>query len=171
MINLYISKTKLADDSGIDLVTVGEVNLNAKSMAKTLGNDLAKFVSLMKQGTKLIAVRSELLPVLSTDEDSVVLIENEYLQAEVDRLGGLSTLLAALPKDFDSKLINKFSELLENPLFNSGTLANGQTYSFSESEKQIMKKNVTLFSSQIKNQFILNEIKALSGDNFDFDQT
>ncbi len=171
MINLYISKTKLADDSGIDLVTVAEVNLNAKSTAKTLGVDLAKFVSLLKQGTKLIAVRSELLPVLLTDEESVVEKEKEYLQAEVDRLGGLSHLLAALPKDFDSKLTNKFSELLENPLFNSGTLVNGQTYSFTENEKQIMKKNVALFSSQIKNQFILNEIKALSGENFNFDQT
>lgn len=169
LVNLYISKSKLADESGVELIPVSEVDLNAKSIAKTLGNDLAKLMSLMKVGTQLIAVRSPLVPVQTTNQNEVQTLEKTYLQNEVNRLGGLTELLQPLPQSFDTDLIANFSALLEDPLYNSGFLANGQTYSFTDAEKELMKKNVALFATQVKQQFILNEIKALSGESFGFE--
>ncbi len=171
ILNFYISKTKLADESGIDLVPVSEVDLNAKTYVKTLGIDFAKLISLLKVGTKLIAVRSALLPVLSTNSQETEQLEKDYLNAEVKRLGGIDSLTQALPTDFDQKLVAKFSDLLENPLFNSGIKQNGETYSFSQAEKQIMKQQVTVFAGLAKEQFILNELKALSGESFNFESS
>jgi hypothetical protein len=116
-------------------------------------------------------VRSALLPVLSTTEEQVVEKEKSYLASEFNRLGGLENLTDSIANDFDQKLIQKFTELSENPLFNSGISANGQPYSFTDIEKSKMKEQVALFAPQLKEQIILNEIKALSGENFSFEQT
>lgn len=166
LLNLYISKSKLADAPGVDLIPVSNVDLNAVSQVKNLGNDFAKLISLMKLGTKLIAVRSAKLPILSPDANTIKQDEKDYLAAEFNRLGGLEQLTQALPNDYDQKLLAKFSELLEKPLFNTGT-----DYFFSEAEKQTMKDQVSKFASQVKVQFQLNEIKALSGENFSFEST
>jgi hypothetical protein len=168
LVNQYVSSSKLADESGIDLIPVSDVNLNATSLASTLGNDFAKFVSLMKAGTKFIAVRSYLLPILAPELETVKMIEKEYLSAEVMRLGGLENLIQAVPQNYDTDLIAKFTELLDNPLYNSGVLRNGDKYEFTADEKRVMIQQVSLFAKQVKEKFILNEIKALSGENFAF---
>ena len=171
LVNLYISKTKLADDSGIDLKPVQAVDLNAASIAKTLGIDLAKLISLMKEKTQFIAVRYGQDYQRSQDEISVSKMELDYLQNEVNRFGGLPHVLTPLPVDFEVQLQKKFASLLENPDFNSGVLADGSPYKFSDDEKKVMKEQVASFASQIKEQLILNEIKALSGESFSFEST
>ncbi|MBC7419411.1 MAG: zinc-dependent metalloprotease [Bdellovibrio sp.] len=171
MINLYISKSKYADDLNISLIPVSEVDLNAKTIIKTMGIDFAKFVSLLKADVKLIAVRSAAMPILATNIPVMHENEKAYLQSEVNRFGGLTKVLAAFPNDYDTQLQTHFAELLANPYYNSGTTRDGKPYSFTTDEKKIMINQVAIFSTQMKNEFILNEIKALSGDNFSFEQS
>lgn len=171
LLNLYIVKTKAPDDRGADLISVAAVDLNAKSLAKTLTIDLAKFVSTLKANTKLIAVRYSRNQQVHQDQAILEQMEKEYLTNEVQRLGGLSELLKALPSDFDTQLINKFNQLVELPLFNTGTTASGVAYAFSEDEKKTMKAQVALLSTQLKEEMILNEIKILSGEDFSFEAT
>lgn len=168
IINIYISKTKFVEDPGMDTIPVSEVSLDAKSTAQLLGLDFAKLVSLFKVNTKYIAVRSEFVPVLAPQKSEIEALEKNYLQDEVTRLGGLEKLTSALPAHFDEALQAKFAELLNNPKYNSGTLRDGTTYSFSEKEKVFMKDQVELFSTQLKTELILNEIKSLSGETFSF---
>lgn len=168
IINTYTASSKWDGGQDANLIPVNEVQLKASSLAETLGVDLAKFVSLMKEKTRFIAVQSPLVPVLAVDQEAVAQAEKEYLAQEVNRLGGLENLLVALPTDFDARLIAKFNLLIENPAFNSGVKENGDTYSFTAEEKEWMKTQVAKFAPQIKEQLILNEIKALSGENFDF---
>ncbi len=171
LINLYVSKTKLADDAGITLIPVSEVSLDSKSFIESLGVDLAKFISLFKVNTKFIAVRSAYVPVLSPDVPEIEAEEKAYLQKEVERLGGLKHLLKALPLDFDVQLQARFAELMEDPFYHSGYLRDGSKYSFTDDEIQLMKKQVALASTQFKTEFILNEIKALSGESFSFENS
>lgn len=168
IINVYVSKTKYVEDPGVDTIPVEEVNLDAKSTAQLLGLDFAKLVSLFKVDTKFIAVRSAYAPVLAPLNSDVERLEKDYLNAEISRLGGLENLTSALPSNFAENLKNKFSELLENPKYNSGTLRDGTTYSFSEDEKAFMKNQVASFANQLKQELIMSEIKALSGESFSF---
>lgn len=171
ILNNYISNSKWNDDSGEDLIPLKEVQLNADSFAKTLGIDFAKTVSLMKERTHFVAVLSPLSPVATVDQADIAQVEKDYLAQEVTRLGGLENLLAEIPGDFDLKLVEKFNSLVENPEFNSGVKDNGEGYSFTDEEKQWMKSQVAKFAPQIKEQLILNELKVLSGENFDFTAT
>jgi Met-zincin len=171
IINIYITKSKLAEEPSVQLVPVSEVDLDAKAFAKNQGIDFAKFISLLKVDTKFIAVRSAFMPVLKQNSEKIEELEKVYLQKEVERLGGLRTLAKAIPLDFDVQLKKRFAELLENPFYNSGTLRDGKKYFFTSEEIQTMKEQVDLAARQIKNEFILNEIKALSGESFDFEES
>lgn len=171
IINLYVSKSKLGDAAGQVLAPVSEVNLDAKKLAAAAGNDLAKLVSLFKTNVKFIAVRSPFLPIMAPKNAVMELKDAAYLQSEVQRLGGLSDILKAVPQDYAAQLEKRFTELLQNPYYNSGTLRDGSSYSFSESEKEIMREQVALFAQQFQDELILNEVKALSGENFSFAET
>ncbi len=171
MLNLYITKSKYADDVLVSLVPVSEVDLNAKTFVKTYGNDFAKLISLLKADIKLIAVRSAAMPILTPNLPALRANEKQYLQSEFNRLGGLEKLTEKLPADFDLQMQTQFNQLLEDPFYNSGVGRDGQPYQFSPEEKQIMKNQFALFSTEVMNEFILNELKALSGENFSFEQT
>lgn len=165
VINKYIFYTKVKNRLSTSLVTVAEVNLNAESMAKSIGLHFGKLLSLLKSGTQLIGVRSQYYPVLSTSIPDIEKAEASYLASEFTRLGGIETLTKEISDNFEAEFITKFSELLDNPLFNSGKLADSSEFSFTSEEKEIMKKQVALFAPQMREQLILNEIKALSGDS------
>jgi hypothetical protein len=169
ILNTYVAKTKFLEPSGLDPIPVREVSLDAATLVKTLGVDFGKFMSLLKTDTKLIAVRSGHMPLLAPDQEAIEKEEKQYLISEVTRLGGLSQLTKALDSNYDQALVEKFSSLLEDPRYNSGTLPDGGTYSFSSDEKSFMKKQVSLVAPKLKKLFILNEIKALSGDEFNFE--
>ncbi len=163
LVNLYISQSK--DVSKFVTATpVAEVSLSAKTFSDSTRAPLLKLVSLLETGTKFLTVRSEHFPVLSTMTAEIEKQEIAYLQAEFKRLGGLEVLLKEISDNFDTELIVRFSELLDDPMFNSGTRDDDAAYSFSSEEKEIMKKQVALFAPQLREQLILNEIKALSGD-------
>lgn len=170
LINSYISQSKVPANLATDLIPVSEVNLRSNSIAKALGNDLAKLASLLKDGAGLIAVRSQYLPILDTMKIEIDKLEKDYLQSEFARLGGIETLLKEIPENFDTQLVEKFSELLDDPMYNSGVLPDGTKYSFTAGEMDTMKAQVVLFAPQIKEQFILHEIKVLSGESFAFEQ-
>lgn len=163
LINFYISQSKDVSKF-ITAASVAEVSLSAKAFSDSTGTPLTKLVSLLKTGTKFLSVRSEHIPVLSTMTAEIEKQEVAYLQAEFKRLGGLEVLLKEISDNFDTDLIARFSELLDDPMFNSGTRNDGSLYSFSTEEKEIMKKQVALFAPQLREQLVLNEIKALSGD-------
>jgi len=164
VLNIYISSSKLADESGVDLIPVSEVSLPAKSTADVISEELTKLISLMKNGASFIKVQTHHLPALSPMGPAIKKLEKEYVQSEFTRLGGLESLTQTIPENYDAELLLKFSHLLENPKYNSGLLPRGGSYSFSEEEKQAMKKQVALFAAQTKEQLILNELRALSGE-------
>ena len=168
IINIYLYSTKVKPDLATALVPVSEVSLSAKSMAKSTGTHLGKLLSVLKTGTHLIAVRGPMFPILTTGVPEVEKAEAAYLTSEFSRLGGIEALTKELSENFETELLTKFSELLEDPLFNSGKLKDNSEYSFSSDEIDFMKKQVALFAPQLREQLILNEIKALSGENFAF---
>lgn len=165
LINAYIMNSKVGFDKATDLIPVSEVYLNASFSAKRIAQNLVKLVSLMKDGTQFLAVRSLYMPVLNTMKSEIEKSEKDYLQNEFTRLGGIETLTKEISENFDTDLVLKFSELLDDPMFNSGVLDDGSKFSFTADEKEIMKKQVALYAPQIKEQLILNEIKALSGQS------
>jgi hypothetical protein len=168
VLNLFITGSKRGDASGANLIPVAQVNLNAASIAKSLGSEFAKAVSLMKEGSRFISVESQYKPILATNKADVVKASKEYLQAEFTRLGGLEEVLKTTPDTLDADLNARFAALLEDPLYNSGVGRDGQAYSFSEEEKQTMKAQVAIFAPLVKEALMMNELKALSGANFDF---
>lgn len=170
LINIYIASSKQRESLASTLIPVGEVNLNGSELVKKYAYDLAKLMSLMKDGAQFVAVRSQHVPIFSPLRPEIEKLEKEYLQSEVIRLGGLEQLLKELPVDIDTALVLKFSALLDDPLYNSGVLPDGTKYSFSVEEIAIMKKQIALLAPQLKEQLILNEIKSLSGANFSFAQ-
>lgn len=165
LINAYILNSKVGFDMATDLISVSEVNLNASVRATKIAKDLIKLVSLLKDGTRFLAVRSQYMPVLNTMKSEIEKSEKDYLQDEFTRLGGIKTLTKEISENFDTDLVLNFSELLDDPMYNSGVLDDGSKFSFTADEKEIMKKQVALFAPQIKEQLILNEIKALSGQS------
>lgn len=171
IINLYIAQTQLAEDVGVDLIPVNRVNLNAKALAKTASLDLAKLVSLFKAGSHFISVRSNLMPQLNQNETETKELEKKYLQTEVERFSGINQILPMISDNFDTDLEQHFNLLIENPLYNSGTLRNGDKYSFSIEEKEFMKKQVQKIASVLKEELILNDLKIMSGQNYSFEST
>jgi hypothetical protein len=171
LVNQYIMMSKLADDVSSGLVPVSQVSLNATNQAKAIAADLGKLVSTLKSDAAFIAVRSPRLPVLATMKSEIEQLEKEYVQSEFDRLGTMQELLKAIPADYDAQLNAKFATLLEDPLYNSGIAADGKTYSFSQEEKTVMKAQVAIFSRQVKEELILNELNVLSGASIVFSQT
>lgn len=163
LINFYTSRSKDVSKF-MTAAPVAEVSLSAKEFSDATGTPLTKLVSLLKTGTKFLTVRSEHIPVLGTMTAEIEKQEIAYLQAEFKRLGGLEVLLKEISDNFDPDLIARFSELLDDPMFNSGTRIDGAPYSFSTEEKEVMKKQVALFAPQMREQLVLNEIKVLSSD-------
>lgn len=168
MLNLYIAKSKYVDDVGQNVIPVSEVDLNAAAYVKSYGVDFAKLISLLKVDTKFIVVRSPSMPIRSPDLPLLRDREKTYLQSEFNRLGGLSKLTANLPADFDVQLQTEFNQLLENPFYNSGLARDGRPYSFTADEKQIMSAQFALFSTQLMEGLISNELKVLSGEKVSF---
>ncbi len=171
LVNVYIKQSKEAEEKAQILIPVADVDLNAAKMAESLSIDLAKLVSLLSDKTKLIAIRSQFQPVISTMLPQIETAEKNYLAAEIHRLGGLENLLSIRPENFESELSTNFGALLEIPKYNSGTRADGSRYSFSISEKETMKTQVGLFAKQMHEELVLNEIKILSGVAYSFEET
>lgn len=163
LINFYISQSKDLSKFAT-AAPVAEVSLNAKSISDTTAAPLIKLVSLLKTGTKFLSIRSKYFTVLSTMTTEIEKQEIAYLQAEFKRMGGLRDLLKEISDNYESDLITRFSELLNNPMFDSGTRNDGSPFSFSAEEKEVMKNQVTLLAPQLREQLILNEIRVLSGD-------
>lgn len=164
MINRYIALTKYADDSNAELIAVNEVNLVPESFADRATNEYKQLISSMKHGQHFIAVVNPNRPVLATKKDEVAQKEKEYLVGEFTRLGGLQEVASGISEDFDKQIVQKFTELLENPSYNSGTRRDGSTYSFSDEEKALMINNVTIVAAKIKELLIMGELKALGGN-------
>lgn len=167
IINTYVTMSKAPDDQGTPAIPVSRVSLNAASVVTTIGSDLGKLMSVFKDGSKFIAVRSPLFPILATASDDVLKAEKDYVDAEVQRLGGIEALTQALPDNFADVLVAKVRDLLQDPMYNSGVSQQGVSYAFSDDEKAVILQQVQLFAPQLKERLILNEIKALSGGNYD----
>jgi hypothetical protein len=166
--NKYISMSKYADDSNADLIPVAEVNLNPKDAVTRAGLEFAKLVSTLKQSAHFVAVVNPNLPVLAVNKPEIEKKEKEYVQSEFARLGGLETMADAMPEDLDQQIVEKFSALLEDPMYSSGTRSDGTQYSFSDEEKAVMLEQVKKYAVAVKEALILNEVKALSGAEFEF---
>jgi hypothetical protein len=168
IMNKYISMSKYADDSNADLVPVSEVNLNPKDAVTKAGIEFAKLISTLKQSAHFVAVLNPNMPLLMTNKADLDKKERDYVENEFARLGGLESMADELPVDIDRQIVDKFSELLEDPVYNSGTRSDGTAYSFTDDEKSIMLEQVKKYAKSAKELLILNEIKALSGAEFEF---
>ncbi len=145
-------------------VPVQYVNISSANLAVRAADNLKKFMSLLKEGTKLISVRSPHLPVLETQAESVKEEERAFIASEVERLGGLEKLVTVLPDDFSVKLVEKFNRLVDTPNYMTGTRDDGTEFSFSDEEKQYMKQQVAIAAPLIQKKMILAEIDFLKGN-------
>lgn len=145
-------------------VPVQRVNISSTNLATRAADNLKKFMSLLKEGTKLISVRSSHLPILETQAESVKAEERAYIASEVERLGGLEKLVTVLPDDFAAKLVQKFNRLVDTPAYMEGTRDDGSTFSFTDEEKQYMKQQVAAAAPLIQKKMILAEINYLTGN-------
>ncbi len=167
--NLYVAKTKIADEKLGHLVNVEDVALDPKAVAKSLSEDYFKTIANFKSGSHFIKVSSQLLSsgvnLHKVDEELLKTKESEYLSAEVLRLGGLRSvtqdgLLSA------TVWMKNFEAILENPRYATGDSL-GQKYSFSAEEKQIMKTEFAKFATQAEKELELLTLAALSGQAID----
>ena len=73
-------------------------------------------------------------------------------------------------KDLAKVWIAQFSNLLADSKFNQGEV-NNKTFSFSNSEKEIMQQQFNLFAQDVQNLLIKQNLKALSGESISFEQS
>ena len=170
VLNQYISETKIPDDAGTPLKSVESVLLKPESMGHMISLDRYKFLSLLKEEVRLIQVRGPLFPIWPSTEETVFETEKNFVASEINRLGGLDTILDLKESTVDQAWIQKFNSLLEDPKFNQGIVGT-QTFSFSEAEKQAMRFQFSVFVKVLKNELIKNNLKALTAENISFEET
>lgn len=170
MLNQYISETKVSDDPGVPNKPVQNILLDAVAQAKALATDRYKFLSLLKQEVRLIQVRAPFLPIWPSRHDQIFSLEKDFVAEEIARLGGLPSLINLVEKDMAHIWITKFNALLADPKFNQGTIGT-KTYSFTEFEKESMQRQFGQFATQVQNELIKHNLKALGGENISFEES
>lgn len=176
ILNLYIAKTKIPDEKNTVLQAVKDVDLNAKAIAKSIAEDYFKLISSFKANSQFVKVSSDFVSqgrsLHSTDQEELNLKNSEYVQNEIQRLGGLKSVLAdgllseinsVLELNLASVLNLSFENILANSRYNSGE-SFGQKYSFTVDEKQIMKTEFSKFAVQLQNELVQLILSALSGE-------
>ncbi len=170
ILNQYISETKIPDTAGIPLKPIQNVLLKPDAYAHQISADRYKLLSLLKDEVRLIQVRGPLYPIWPANNDHVLDLEKDFIASEVARLGGIDQIINLKESTLDQAWVAKFKSLLDDPKYNQG-LIDGKPYSFSDSEKQVMIAQFTLFSTALKNELIKNNLKALTADNVSFEET
>lgn len=169
ILNKYIETAKYSDDGNdSELVPVADVVLTTSDVVRGVGAEYAKMISLFKHGVALVKIVNPMLPYMATKISEAEELQREYLESEVKRLGGLEALTGALTEDFETAFVEKFTALLEDPVYNSGRRRDGTSYSFTAEEKTLMIERIKIYAGLLKEKLILNEIKALAGENFAF---
>lgn len=151
-------------------VPIQRVNISSATLATRAAENLRKFMSLLKEGTKLIQVRAPKIPILETQAESTKEEERAFIASEIERLGGLEKLATALPEDFSAKLVEKFNRLVDTANYTTGKRDDGTEFSFSDEEKQYMKQQVAAAAPLIQKKMILAEIDYLTGNTEEEDQ-
>lgn len=170
ILNQYISEAKISDTTAVPLKSVQNVLLKIDTYAHQISLDRYKLLSLLKDEVRLIQVRGPLYPIWPANKDHVLNLEKDFIASELARLGGVDQIINVKESTLDQVWIEKFKSLLDDPKYNQG-LVDGKSYSFSDSEKQVMIAQFTLFSTALKNELIKNNLKALSGENISFEET
>lgn len=145
-------------------VPLTKVNISSDTLAKRSLENLRKFMSLFKEGVKLIQVRSPHLPVLETQAESVKEEQRAFIASEVERLGGVAKLTTALQDDFAAKLVEKFNRLVDDPAYATIPRDDNSTFSFTNEEKDYMKQQVAAAAPLIQKKLVLGEIDYLTGN-------
>lgn len=170
ILNQYISETKVPDAPGKPLKSVAQVLLNPPTLAHSISLDRYKLLSLLKDETRLIQVRSKLFPIWPAANDAAILAEKNFIADEIHRLGGLDKMIDLKESTIDQFWIQKFETLLNDPNFNQVTIGD-KTYSFTDEEKESMKAQFKLFAGKLKSELIKDTLTALSGKNVSFEAT
>jgi hypothetical protein len=151
-------------------IPLQRMNISSQALADRAADNLRQFMSLLKEGTRLIQVRFAKMPILETMAESTKEEERAFIASEIENLGGLEKLVTALPEDFSTKLVEKFNRLVETPDFTTGKRDDGSPFSFSDEEKQYMKQQVAAAAPLIHKKMILAEINYLTGNTEEEDQ-
>ncbi len=99
--------------------------------------------------------------VSGVNEESVRKSEIEYMASEVDRLGGVSSLLGPISDKILDGLYATFVSLLERE--NSGIGYGGQTYQFTPQEIDTMKTTMAKLFKDLPKALVKTNLQVLSG--------
>ncbi len=170
VLNQFITESKVTDSPGQPLKPVKNVLLKPETFALGLATDRYKFLSLLKEEVRLIQVRGPLQPIWPSQQPKILSLEKDFIASEVNRIGGLGSIVNLAEKDLAAQWIRQFAELIADNKYSEGEVGNSK-YSFSNTEKELMQQQFNIFAVSVQNILIKHNLKALTAESVLFQDT
>lgn len=133
---------------------------NFASMLLETQNDLLRILTTDRS---LLSIERQFAQVDERNEIAVKKAFDSYIEAEVNRLGGIDTLLKLIPEHFAQTTIEKVGALLANPSYQHGLGINGKEFQFTEVELNQMKTDLSEYLVKLEKSLIITDLKNLKG--------
>lgn len=145
----YVSAEKvvLPDPEVLALTTLK----SRKELIKDLGKE-ASIIRVERQ-----------FPVVGEFNSKVILAAQlQYVQSEVDRLGGFDAIFPPLSSDFVNESNAKLAKLIETAQYKSGLARQDKPFVLTDSDAAIIEANAAIFFERYAEEYRKAEIKALA---------
>lgn len=152
LVEAYVSASK-EPFTGNDTVPVEKVVLSANALAANLLSGRYDFTRSALMNSAFLKVRAGYSFISDLNLEDVRKEELAYAKSEIERLGGLEAVYAAIGEDYPAKVFAQFVELLNKPAYAM----------FTREETARMKANVRLLAERLKTALLKEELKSLSG--------
>ncbi|MBM4001550.1 MAG: hypothetical protein FJ297_18790 [Planctomycetes bacterium] len=163
-----------------DRIPLDEVNLNPNMRASMLAASYGGIFQWFQAGTRSLRLERDFPFVGPLNQEDLLKVRWEKLNDELKRAGGIDRVVfsflpvnlqlnikdapqgAAAPEKFEAaKMTAKVAELLDSPAYKSFVGADGQTYAFTDEEKELIKKRAKLFFDEFEKEWLKRACQAL----------
>lgn len=147
---------------GAKVRSIEEVPLNPKAISEAAFARRAFIINMLTTSLRDLKTHRSFAKADGLNEKAIKEKSLDAAVSEINRLGGLKTLLAMPSDSLADNWIEAFNTLIDSPAYRSGIGYNGEEYSFSDKEVEQAKAIAAEYFAQIQEHLALSDIRSLS---------
>jgi len=151
-----LEETKLSEMKMTFAAKVERI-LNARSGARSL------VVSAMSNKAQVLSVRRQFEKVDVLNEAEVKKAELDYVQSEIEKVGGMEAVLFKIPDTYAVDSLVKFNELLDSAIYQKGERFPGASFEFTSEDIAVMKQIAKPYFEKLQEELIKRDL-LIAGD-------